>query len=791
MRPFVTTRLLVPVLCVASCFLGMLQLAAAADLETFDTRRFTDPAAAEAAREAVRLDVRTRLKTANRRHSAAWYTVQSRADWESLRDVRLAHLRRSLTLDPLPTEPRALHTTGRIDGDGYRIENVTFESRPGVWVTANVYSPRPAREKMPGILIIHSHHAPKTQGELQGMGMTFARSGAVVLVMDQLGHGERRTHTFAAEQQYPGEYRASRQDYYFRYNTGVQLSLVGESLRGWMVGDIMTGATLVARRPGVDPSKLILLGAVAGGGDPAGVAGALDRRFAAVVPFNYGGYEPEDSFPLPDDAETTFNYAGGGSWESTRNLRLSARDGFMPWAVIGSIAPRGLIYAHEFRWDEPRDPVWKRLNTIFGLYEAGDKLGSAFGSGTVRGKTVADTHCTNIGALHRKQLYPLLEQWCGLTPPTEEYPERRTSDELRCRPADAAPFALHEVLQKIAAERLAAARARRAELDVAELRAALRRELGGLLGTVDSPGWEEDAARSAPQTVGPYVVEVVAPTSREATGPIPLPMTIIRAAGSESRASPPLVVAVAQGGKAALLKQKAELIRACIEQGGVFVAVDLRGTGETRPTDEGRGRTAGSTSRSSTEQMLGETILGQRLRDLLTTLAYLRARDEFSRSQIALYGDGLVAANSAERSPAAPLDAADLPTSSEPLGSTVCLLAALWDDSIAAVYGGGGLVSAATILEGPYFYVPHDAVLPGSLAQADLADLLAAQKARIKLADLRDGANRAASAMQRERLLADYQAIATGAGRGRVEIAESAPTAKALAAWLLTSPSGE
>ena len=64
---------------------------------------------------------------------------------------------------------------------------------------------------------------------------------------------------------------------------------------------------------------------------------------------------------LPEDAETSFNYAGSGGWESTRNLRLSARDGFLPWVIVGSVAPRGLIFGHEFGWDRPRDPVWKRL----------------------------------------------------------------------------------------------------------------------------------------------------------------------------------------------------------------------------------------------------------------------------------------------------------------------------------------------------------------------------------------------------------------------------------------------
>jgi len=46
------------------------------------------------------------------------------------------------------------------------------------------------------------------------------------------------------------------------------------------------------------------------------VTAALDERIDCAVPFNFGGPQPETRYPLPEDAETWFNYAGGGSWES-------------------------------------------------------------------------------------------------------------------------------------------------------------------------------------------------------------------------------------------------------------------------------------------------------------------------------------------------------------------------------------------------------------------------------------------------------------------------------------------
>jgi len=734
-------------------------LAAALQDYDVDVLSAGDGRGAATYRDNVRRDVRARLNAANRTSSAAWRAVQSVEDWEAFRDERLQSLRRSLSLEPLPTEPQDVTIVRTHPGDGFVVECIVFTSRPGVFVTAHLYRPASASsnvrsDAMPGIVIVHSHHAPKAQAELQTMGMTWARLGATVLVMDQLGHGERRTHSFAAAGRYAGDYRPERQDYYFRYNTGLQLSLVGESLLGWMAADVMCGATLVAKQPGVDPKKLVLLGAVAGGGDPAGVTAALDERFAAVVPFNYGGYEPEDVFPLPDDADETFDYAGSGSWESTRNLRRSACDGFLPWVVIGSVAPRRVVYAHEFRWDEPRDPVWKRLGTIFDRYELRDRLASIVGRGTVKGRPPEASHCTNIGAVHRAQLYPLLERWFDLPIPESEYAEHRASAELRCRDDDR-PFALHEVLQSLASERLAAARTRRHALDLTALRSTLREELAPLLGDVEPARYDvvHQHAAAPQQGVGSGDAGPTVMKSRLEIGDeenrLALPIVVLRGEQGFASTSPTVIVCVAQQGKAALLKQRADFVAASLALGNVVVLVDFVGTGETSPAGEGRGRTGGATSRSASEQMLGQTVVGRRVRELRTVLQFVRSRDDLRGLPIALYGDGLVPPNAAERPTAAPLDAADLPTACEPAAALICLLTALWENDVAAVACGGGLASYLSLLDGPYFYVPHDAVVPGLLAHADIDDLTAAQSARVRVFDRRDAANRAVAASDR------------------------------------------
>src|SRR4029434_824503 len=89
--------------------------------------------------------LRKRRRAANERDAADWQRLRNREDWESIRDQRVDRLRRSLGMEaPVPPDLK-LVTTGTVAGTGYRIENVVFESRPGLLVTANLYAPSAPR----------------------------------------------------------------------------------------------------------------------------------------------------------------------------------------------------------------------------------------------------------------------------------------------------------------------------------------------------------------------------------------------------------------------------------------------------------------------------------------------------------------------------------------------------------------------------------------------------------------------------------------------------------------------
>jgi cephalosporin-C deacetylase-like acetyl esterase len=684
----------------------------AADFKDIDPNVFPkdDPRAKELPRM-VWKDATRRMQEANLRESKAFAEVTTKEQWEKYRDTRIQKLKESLGTFPEPPKEMRVKVTRELPGDGFVIRNLLYETRPGLWVSANLYLPAKPPERMPGILISHAHHTPKTHGELQDMGMTWARSGVAVLVPDHLGHGERRQHDFKSEKDYGKPFRASRQDYYFRYNSNLQLTAAGESLMGWMVWDLMRGIDVLLKQEHIDPKRIILLGAVAGGGDPAGVTAALDPRVACVVPFNFGGWQPESSVNANPDRDTP--WFGEGYWESTRGLRNGARDGFAHFVIVGSVAPRPVIHAHEFAWDGAKDPAWPRLRKIFGFYGAKDKIVPVHGKGKVTGQAGPDnTHCTHVGRVHRAGIYPALKEWFGMPVP-EEYSKRLPAEDLMCW-TDKAKKELNyrrpafDVAKDISTQRFLALMERLRGAPEAQKLAERRTAWLLLLGDIEPP--------KAPKLIVGVGQDIPGATlQRFALEPEPgivVPFLLLTPKDAKGKA--PAVLMVAQGGKSRFLKERREAIEEFLKAGVIVCLVDVRGTGETAPGDGSPERTSSRTSVSQTNLILGQPVIGSQLRDLRTVIRWLQSRENVDPGKLAVWGDSFAKTNPDYGRFAVPLDAPDLPRYAEPGGALLAALAKLAEPGVALAYAGGGTAFSHDLLESPYLYVPHDAVIPGA-----------------------------------------------------------------------------
>lgn len=193
-------------------------------------------------------------------------------DSPSWKDDWRAELRVMLGLpDVLARGPLVATVSGTLTGDGYVVEKLHYQSRPGLYVTANLYRPATANpgERLPAVLYVCGHSNQGRNGNkisYQSFGIWFARHGYVCLIIDTVGLGEIRG-------QHHGLYREGR---WWWVPCGYTPAGV-ECLNG------MRGIDYLVSRKDVDPERIAVTG-ISGGGSYTITIAALDDRVKVAVP---------------------------------------------------------------------------------------------------------------------------------------------------------------------------------------------------------------------------------------------------------------------------------------------------------------------------------------------------------------------------------------------------------------------------------------------------------------------------------------------------------------------------
>ncbi|NOY00080.1 MAG: prolyl oligopeptidase family serine peptidase, partial [Verrucomicrobia bacterium] len=200
--------------------------------------------------------------------------IKTKEDWVQARDTYRRQLYEMLGLQPLPARsPLDAKITGRLDHEEFTVENLVFESRPGLYVTGNLYLPKNAKKKAPAVLYVCGHGKEKKDGisygnktHYQHHGEWFARNGYVCLTIDTLQLGE-------IEGTHHGTYSKDR----WWWNS-----------RGYTPAGVETWNSIRAidylqSRPEVDGSRIGITGR-SGGGAYSWWAAALDERIKVAVP---------------------------------------------------------------------------------------------------------------------------------------------------------------------------------------------------------------------------------------------------------------------------------------------------------------------------------------------------------------------------------------------------------------------------------------------------------------------------------------------------------------------------
>lgn len=174
--------------------------------------------------------------------------------------------------------PLNARVVGTIERRHYRIEKILFESRPGCLVTAHLYVPDKLDGPAPGIIGSCGHTADGKNAPLyQAFCQRLARNGFVVLIYDPFNQGER-------DQYYALHSRESVRSSTHAHNMmGKQLELVGEWFGAWRAWDGIRALDYLLTRPEVDPAHIGLTGN-SGGGTMTSWIWPVEARFTMAAP---------------------------------------------------------------------------------------------------------------------------------------------------------------------------------------------------------------------------------------------------------------------------------------------------------------------------------------------------------------------------------------------------------------------------------------------------------------------------------------------------------------------------
>lgn len=282
--------------------------------------------------------------------------IRSWDDWLERRDEYRRQLFEMLGLDPLP-EKTSLEpvVTGTVEHPEFTVEKVQFQSRPGLYVTGNLYIPKGLDGPVPTILYVCGHGKVKKGDVSFGNkvhyhhhGSWFARNGYVCLSIDTLQLGE-------IEGIHHGTYRYNRWWWNAR----------GYTPAGVEAWNCIRALDYLETRPEVDAERIGVTGR-SGGGAYSWWISALDDRIKVAVPVA--------------GITSLKNHVVDGCVEGHCDCMYQVNTYRWDFPMVAAlVAPRPLLISNTDK-DRifPLDGVVDVYNKVRRLYElagAGDKIG--------------------------------------------------------------------------------------------------------------------------------------------------------------------------------------------------------------------------------------------------------------------------------------------------------------------------------------------------------------------------------------------------------------------------------
>ncbi len=213
--------------------------------------------------------------------------AKTRAEWEDKKPRLRREYYEMLGLWPLPQKtPLYATITGTVERGDVVIEKLHYQSKPGLYVTGNLYRPKKIDGKLPAILYVCGHAYRGRDGNKsahQDHGMWFATNGYICLIVDTLQLGEIpgiHHGTYGTPYRHFGSYgRKGEKTVENRWWWQAR----GYTPAGVECWNGIRGLDYLVSRPEVDAERLGVTG-ISGGGAATFWIAAADERVKVAVP---------------------------------------------------------------------------------------------------------------------------------------------------------------------------------------------------------------------------------------------------------------------------------------------------------------------------------------------------------------------------------------------------------------------------------------------------------------------------------------------------------------------------
>ncbi|HEV3060531.1 MAG TPA: acetylxylan esterase [Vicinamibacterales bacterium] len=522
---------------------------------------------------------------------------------------------------PHERTPLNARVTGILERSGYRIEKLTFESRPRLYVTANLYVPV-GTGRRPAILGPLGHSANgKAWPSYQRLFVNLARKGYVVLAYDPFGQGERIEYPGP----HPGQSAIGDGGTAEHEYAGRRLILLGANFSLFRVWDGIRGIDYLLTRAEVDPERIGCCGQ-SGGGTLTQFLSALDSRISVAV-VSEGNTEnlAQDNVEPPGSAD-----------DAEQNIVPALARGIDRADLLYAFAPKPLLMTvtlHDAGHTYSPEYVTNSLDfldeykRVYGLFRAGDRV-------SLQATTVQHGYVYEM----RRATYAWFNRWFEMKDADDNETSQAVEQEstLYVTPSGFVRTSLHGETALSLTRQMAEAIRAPTPLAPNHVPGRIRTVLG-----IDDSRRDPLAGRvAATITRQGYRAEQFEFTSERE---IRTPGWLLTP--DDLQPLTPTLLYIGEAAAWAAVVEDSLAVRLCVDEHCRVAVIDVRGRGDCAIAYPRRGRfyfpdrILDESYLTWFTLMLGKPLLGGQIYDTLRALDYLRSRPGVG-DKVSLIGDG-------------------------------------------------------------------------------------------------------------------------------------------------------